>query len=262
MIVHVTSRDGTSIGCMRYGSGRPLVLVHGTSGDHTRWAPLLSTLEQQFTVYACDRRGRGLSGDGADYSLEREAEDIVAVVEGIGGSVDLLGHSHGAIVALEAARRTTHIRHLVLYEPPIVTSEQFVPREFVASLQSLLAAGRREDLVIEFLEKGPRMPADQLARMRAMPAWQGRVAAAHTIPREIVATSDYRFDQDAMSTMRTPTLLLAGGASPPPFRAAIDALHRALGASRVVVMPGQQHVAMDTAPELFLRELLAFLTPG
>src|SRR5439155_9508962 len=94
------SKDGTRIACFTSGAGTPLVLVHGTTADHSRWAPVLAALEARFTVYACDRRGRGESGDAEDYAIEREFDDVTAVIDGIGGPVDVLGHSYGAICAL------------------------------------------------------------------------------------------------------------------------------------------------------------------
>src|SRR3712207_8086243 len=99
----VTSVDGTSIAYWRSGEGPPLVLVHGTAADHSRWAPVLPAFEQRFTVYAIDRRGRGGSGDSGDYAIEREFEDVAEVVDSLGESVNLLGHSYGALCALEAA---------------------------------------------------------------------------------------------------------------------------------------------------------------
>ena len=98
----VTSADGTSIAYERGGRGPPLVLVHGTTADHTRWDPLRPDFEEHFTVYAIDRRGRGGSGDAAHYELEREFEDVATVVESIDEPVNLLGHSHGALCSLEA----------------------------------------------------------------------------------------------------------------------------------------------------------------
>src|SRR5918994_4256030 len=99
----VTSLDGTPIAYWRSGEGPPLVLVHGTSADHSRWAPVLPAFEERFTVYAVDRRGRGESGDSEDYSIEREFEDVAAVVDSIEAPVNLLGHSYGAVCSLEAA---------------------------------------------------------------------------------------------------------------------------------------------------------------
>ena len=113
---HVVSRDGTSIAVWQSGEGPPLVLIHGAAADHSRWAPVLPALEQRFTVFAVDRRGRGRSGDANDYALEREFDDVVAVVESAGEAVNVLGHSYGGICALEAALLTDRIRKLVLYE--------------------------------------------------------------------------------------------------------------------------------------------------
>jgi pimeloyl-ACP methyl ester carboxylesterase len=108
----VTSRDGTPIAYERGGEGPPLVLVHGTTSDHLTWEPVLPELQKHFTVYAIDRRGRGESGNGggAGYDIEREFEDVVAVIDSIDGPADLFGHSYGAICALEAALRSGQVR--------------------------------------------------------------------------------------------------------------------------------------------------------
>src|SRR3712207_1323335 len=115
----VTSKDGTPIAYRRSGEGPPLVLVHGTAADHSRWRPVLPAFEQSFTVYAIDRRGRGGSGDSDDYAIEREFEDVAAVVDSFGEPANLLAHSYGALCALEAALLTTNVRKLVLYDPGI-----------------------------------------------------------------------------------------------------------------------------------------------
>jgi pimeloyl-ACP methyl ester carboxylesterase len=114
MIEQVVSRDGTPIAVWRSGAGPPLLLVHGTTADHTRWAPVLPALEERFTVLAMDRRGRGKSEDADDYAFEREFEDVAAVIESAPGRVDVLGHSHGGVCALEAALLTERVRKLVL----------------------------------------------------------------------------------------------------------------------------------------------------
>lgn len=242
------------------GSGPPLVLVHGTTADHTRWAPIVPALSAHFTVHAIDRRGRGGSSDEDGHSLAAEAADVAAVVDGIGGRVDLLGHSFGALCSLEASLRTPNLRRLVLYEPPIPTGTPFYDAATLAGLEALLATGDRERVVATFLGEVARVPAAQVDVMRAQPAWAARVAAAHTIPREIAAATGYVFEAARFAAMRTPTLLLLGGDSPKPlFGAAIDLLAGALPDARKVVLPGQTHVAIDTAPALFAREVLAFL---
>jgi pimeloyl-ACP methyl ester carboxylesterase len=253
----VVSSDGTPIAVWRSGDGPPLVLVHGAAADHTRWRPVLPALEERFTVLAMDRRGRGASGDAGAYALEREVEDVLAVVAHAGDDVSLLGHSHGAVCALEAARLTDRLRALVLYEPPL----GFVrwPEDVVGRLEQLLAAGRREELLAAFLAEVAGLPQDQIALMRALPAWQGRLAAAHTIPREEVVNREYVFARERFRAVAAPTLLLSGGDSPRGFRVAADATAAAVADGRVVVMPGQRHAAMDTATTLFTTEVLSFL---
>lgn len=141
----VKSKDGTLIAYERSGTGPALVLVHGTSADHTRWAPVLPMLEQNFTVYALDRRGRDQSGDSAVYSIELEYEDIAAVVSSIREPVNLLGHSYGALICLEAALRITNLNKLILYEPSFYLDEPLYPPDLKVRIQSLLDLGNREE---------------------------------------------------------------------------------------------------------------------
>ena len=255
----ITSTDGKMIAYERSGTGPPLVLVHGTTADHTRWAPVLPAFEQYFTVYAVDRRGRGGSGDAEPYVIEREFEDLVALVNSIEEPVFLLGHSYGALCSLEAARCTAHLRKLVLYEPPIPTGIEIYPSEIVTRIQALLDAGDREAAVTTFLRDIARVPPHEMEILRSAPNWPARIAAAHTIPREMRGSNEYIFAPARFRSLPTPTLLLLGGDSPPFFKAAIEAVRAALPESRVVVMPGQQHTAMNTAPELFIREVFQFL---
>lgn len=256
----VYSADGTPIAYSRSGAGPPLVLVHGATADHTRWQPVLPLLEPYYTVYAVDRRGRGSSGDNEPYAIEREFEDVAAVVDAIGEPVDLLGHSFGAFCALEAALLTRNIRKLILYEPPQPGVEGTLPPETAKRMQALLDAGDRDGVIAAFLQDVAGMPPEQVEMMRSLPAWHGRTAAAHTILRESRAIEAYgRFDAGRYSTINTPTLLLLGGDSPSIYRDSIDALHAALPNNRLVILPGQQHVAMNTAPDLFVREVLTFL---
>lgn len=256
----VVAPDGTSLAVFVSGSGPPLVLVHGTSADHARWAPVLPSLQRRFTVYAMDRRGRGGSGDRTPYEIQREFDDVAAVVDAIGGPVILLGHSYGAVCALEASTRTTSVDRLILYEPPIPTGIAMYPPELVDELERLLAEGRGEDVLVSFFRQVVRMPPEELEMLRGLPNWPARVAAARTIPREMRLDETYAFDPARFRDMRAPTLLLLGGDSPPLFQRAIATVHAALPASRIEVLPGQQHTAINTAPELFVDAVVSFLT--
>jgi pimeloyl-ACP methyl ester carboxylesterase len=215
-------------------------------------------LDQTFTVYAIDRRGRGGSGDSAAYSLEREYDDIAAVVASIKEPVNLLGHSYGALICLEAALRVPNLNRLVLYEPAIPVGMPIYPPGARARIQALLDAGDREGVLLAFYRDVVEIPEDQIAVLRKDPSWAARVAAAHTIPREF-ADEGYIFEPSRFKRLDAPTLLLQGENSPDYLKAATEAVHAALPSSRIVVMPGQQHIAISTAPELFARLVTEFL---
>ena len=216
-----------------------------------------AALDERFSVFAIDRRGRGGSGDANDYALEREFDDVVAVVESAGEGVNVLGHSYGGICALEAALLTDRIRKLVLYEPPMGFLAS--PPHVVDQLQALLGAGRRDELLAFFMQEVADLPPDQVELMRSLPAWEARLDAADTIPREERASREYVFEPDRFRDLDVPTMFLQGGDSPDPFKAAGEALRAALPDCRVVVMPGQRHAAMDTGTDLFTAEVLRFL---
>jgi pimeloyl-ACP methyl ester carboxylesterase len=256
----ITSADGTTIGYEATGSGPPLLLVHGTTADHTRWAGILPQLQQHFTVHAMDRRGRGASTDDSDsYDIVREAEDVAAVVDAIGQPVDVVGHSYGAVCSLEAAVLTDGIRKLVLYEPPIPTGIPMYPPGLPDRMQALIDDGELEGALELFFREVVRMPDHELVEYRELPVWKQRIQLAPTIPREMAIDRSYSFDPKKFADLGVSVLLMLGGDSPPIFPAAIEAADAALPDSRVVVLPGQQHIAMDTNPELFLSEVRDFL---
>jgi pimeloyl-ACP methyl ester carboxylesterase len=253
----VVSSDGTSIACHRSGDGPPLVLVHGTAADHSRWAPVLPAFERHFTVLAVDRRGRGASGDAPTYAAEREFEDIAGVVDRAGAETTVLGHSYGAMCALEAAALTGNVHRLVLYEPPLGTVA--APPEVVARLETFLEAGEHDELLAYFMAAVAGVSSEQIELMRALPAWQARLAVTPTIPRELRAEGAYSFDAARFRGVRAPTLLLLGENSPEPFAAAAEMVEAAVPECRVIMMAGQGHVAMDTGTRLFTTEVLRFL---
>ena len=255
----VTSKDGTRIGWARSGDGPPLVLIHAGMADRTRWKPVLPALDERFTVYAVDRRGRGASGDAADYAIEREYEDVAAVVDVIDAPVNLLGHSYGGRCALGAALLTKNIRTLILYEPFAVSLMRYPPG-LVERLQGYLEAGDRESLLTTIMREVVKMPSEEIKILRSAPAWPGRIKAAHTILREIQAAYDQKFEPEPYENFTTPTLLLLGSESPDVFRTSMAMLRSALPNSQIAVLPGQRHAAMDTGPEIFTREVIRFVT--
>jgi pimeloyl-ACP methyl ester carboxylesterase len=256
---HVTSTDGTPIAYWRSGEGPPLVLVHGTSADHTRWAGVLPLFEAHATVYAVDRRGRGQSGDAEPYAFEQEFEDIAAVVDAVasaeGRPVNLLGHSSGALFAVEAARLTEHMARLMLYEPGFPEPDD--PKRIRPRAEALLAEGKREEMLELFFREVVQVSEEELELLKSRPSWAGRVAAAHTIVREEYAP--YRFDPSRIGAVDVPTLMLLGGDTPEFITEMSGAVARALPHVTTVVMPGQQHIAMDTGPELLAGAVLEFM---
>jgi pimeloyl-ACP methyl ester carboxylesterase len=264
-VTRVVSRDSTAIAYWTSGVGSPLVLVHGTTADHTRWRPLLPYLEPHATVHAMDRRGRGASGDAPDYQVTREFEDVAAVVDAVaeatGSPVDVLGHSFGGLCAFGAAALTANMRRLVLYEgwPSPNPDQLALPPGVEARLDGLLAAGNREAALETFFREVVGMPEEEFAVYRALPAWQARLAAAHTITREPRGEQAARFDPEQAARITVPVLLLAGGDSPEFLKAGIDTLAAALPDARIVVIEGQQHIAIDLVPAVFADHVLAFL---
>lgn len=254
----VISRDGTPIAFWRSGSGPALLLVHGTTADHTRWAPVLPLLEPYFTVFAVDRRGRGGSGDTLPYDMMREFEDVAAVADAIGRPVFVVGHSYGAICSLEASLLTRNVSRLILYEPPVGVSMS--APDVPDRMQPLIDAGELEPALELFFREVVRVPDDELNALRQRPMWQGRIKLAPTIPRELALDHSYRFDAGRFASLQTPTLLLLGGDSPEVFRRAVERIAAALPDSQVVVLPGQRHAAMDTDPAGFVRAVRRFLS--
>ena len=264
-MTRVESRDGTEIAVWTSGHGPPLVLVHGAVADHTRWRPVLPHLEPHVSVHAMDRRGRGASGDAPGYAIEREFEDVAAVVDAVadasGFAADLYGHSFGGLCAFGGATLTAGIGRLVLYEgwPPADARARELPPGVGGRLDALLAEGNRDGVVETVFREVVLMPEAEITALRAQPAWPARVAAAPTIVRELRAIPQVPFDPGQAARIAVPTLLLTGSDSDDPFAADLATVAAALPDARIGVLDGQRHVADILAPELFARRLLAFL---
>jgi pimeloyl-ACP methyl ester carboxylesterase len=261
----IKSYDGTQIAYHCSGAGSPLILIPGAGAANPVAWPVVSELEGHFTVFAVDRRGHGESEDSPTYAIEREFEDIAAVLDSIGEPADLLGHSFGGLCALEAALLTRNIRKLILYEPLLIPlpGKPVYPEGFIDRLEGLLDAGDREGVVAAHYLENVGMTPGEFEQMKSSPAWPARLATANTLPRELRADDRYRFDAQRFKDLHTPTLLLGGGDSPDFIKEGTEVVATALPNSRIAVMPGQGHIAMYTVPDIFLQEVLTFLNgPG
>jgi pimeloyl-ACP methyl ester carboxylesterase len=265
----IRAPDGTRIAVFRSGAaaGPPLILVHGTTADHTTFRVLGPRLADTFALFAVDRRGRGASGDTLPYAIEREFEDVAAVAEAVAGrsgvaAVDVFGHSYGGRCALGAALRTPAVRRVICYEgAPTPPGVSYHPAGLDEELAALLATGAFETLLATFMRRVVGMSDDDLARFRADPVWPLRVAAAPTIVRELAAERDPAASLAALGEVRQPVLQILGGASLPAFREATDALDARLDDGRVVEIPGAKHAAHHTHVDAVVGAVRDFLQP-
>jgi len=262
----VTSPDGTPIAVFASGHGPPLVLIHGAAADHTTFRVVGPMLERTFTVHAMDRRGRGSSGDGAAYAVEREFEDVAAVAEAIaaesesGAPVPVVGHSFGGRTALGAALRTPSIGSVVCYEgAPSAPGRTYQPPGAEDRVRDRLEAGDRDGALATFMTEIAGLSRDDLARYREDPIWPRRVAAAHTVLRELHAEADPAASLEALGRVTQPVLQILGGASIAEFRDATHALAEHLADGHLDVIDGARHSAHHTHPDAFVAAIEAFL---
>ncbi len=253
------SADGTRIGFRRLGHGPAVVFVHGSVSTHTDWMLVARLVADRFTCFVMDRRGRAKSGEGIrPYSIEREYEDIEAVLAVAGPSAALAAHSYGAICALGVAMRHP-VSRLVLYEPPLpvgglIAGENLPP--YVAAIE--------EDDLDRALDWGlarfPRMPAKAIAALRVSKAWPRLRVLAKSWIRELIEMDAHSPDVEPYRALACPSLLLAGSLSPEhPMLDAARALAGVLPGVRFEWLPGQGHGAMRAAPEMVARLIGEFL---
>ncbi|MCQ6561811.1 alpha/beta fold hydrolase [Paenibacillus mendelii] len=251
----VYSNDSTAIAYDKAGSGLPLILVDGALCSRTNGpnGPLAALLQQHFTVFTYDRRGRGDSGDMKPYDIEREVEDIAALIEEAGGSAFVYGISSGAALALEAANRLSSIKKLALYEAPFVVdnSRTPVPEDYMEQMEGLLTSGRRSAAVKHFMRKGVGLPAPIVAIMPLMPAWSKLKAVAHTLPYDTLLTLDHQrgsaLTLNRWSSITVPTLVAVGGKSPAWMRNAMQSLADVLPSAKLETLEGQTHIVKPAA---------------
>ena len=258
----VTSKDGTRIAFDRSGDGPALILVGGALSDRSAWAPLAKLLAPRFTVFSYDRRGRGDSGDTPPYSVEREIEDLEALIDEAGGAAFVHGQSSGAVLSLEAtARLPAKVQKLSLYEPPFIIDDSRPPppENYVGHINELIAANRRGDAVEFWMTDVVLAPAEAVAEMRSAPTWPALEAVAHTLPYDIAVLGDNMagdpLPTDRWAAVTAPTLVMDGGASPEWIRNSARALAEVLPNAQHRTLEGQTH---NAAPEVLAPEMERF----
>jgi pimeloyl-ACP methyl ester carboxylesterase len=243
----VTSSDGTTIAFDRSGEGPAVILVCGGSTDRSANAPLAALLAEHFTVFNYDRRGRGDSGETAPYAVEREVEDLEALISEAGGSAFVYGTSSGAALALEAAASGLPITKLALWEPPFfLEGRPRPPADTATTFTELVSEGRRGDAVEYFMAKGVGLPPEFVAYARTQPFWASQEALAHTLAYDATIMGDYSLPTGRAAAVTVPTLVIDGGASFGFMGESADALADALPDGRRRTLDGQEH---NVAPE-------------
>jgi pimeloyl-ACP methyl ester carboxylesterase len=261
----VASRDGTTIAFEQSGTGPPLILVAAALSDRKDARKLAALLAPHYTVVNYDRRGRGASGDTSPYAVERECEDIEALVKECGGTAFLFGSSSGSVLALEAAARGIGVEKVAVFEPPFVVDERDrrPPADLADHVGRLIAADRRAEAVTYFMTEGIGMPAAFVWAMRLMPrTWSSMKAMAPTIPYDVEIMGDTQWGHPLPAqrwhSVLAPTLVLSGGKSPEGLRRAAAALAGVLPDSEHRILDGVSHAALVTAPKKLVPVLRAF----
>jgi len=265
-LAHVVSKDGTRIGYTRTGNGPAVVLVDGALSyrGSSLNDGLARALAPEFTVYTYDRRGRGESGDTRPFAVERELEDLGAIVAAAGGRARLYGISSGGALVLEAGARLAGIEEVAVYELPLVVDgeRQPVPPDAAAHTRELLAAGRRAEAVSYFMRDGSNLPGWIVAIMHLMPAWGRLKAVAHTLPYDLELMDGLQAGKPLPRgrwDLQVPALVMGGGKSPAWLRNGTRALADNLGAEHRT-LEGQRHIVKAEAVAPAVSEF--FSRPG
>ncbi len=255
---HVRSRDGTTIAYDRLGAGPPVILVDGAFcsrafGPMPKLAPLLAP---NFTVFMYDRRGRGESGDTAPYAVEREIDDLDALIREAGGSAFVYAISSGAALALEATASGLKVENLALYEPPFMvgTPAHRPPTDHHAQLVRLIAEGRRGDAVRFYMKDIIGMPGWLVTVFRFLPMWSKLKAIAPTLAYDSAIMGDFALPARRAASLSVPTLVISGDKSFPVLREAAQELANVIPGARLRTLPGQTHNVAATALAPVLKE--------
>ena len=257
---NVISKDGTRIAFEKTGQGPAVILVDGAMGyrEYFGGRPLAAELSKEFTVYTYDRRGRGESTDTQPYAVEREIEDIEALIDEAGGSVYLYGFSSGTVLALKAAGKlgANKVVKLALYGPPLNSDDDKAKQDFAQyakRMAELLEANKRGDAVAFFL--ADMMPAEMIEGMRQSPEWPVMEAVAPTIAYDNAVMGDGSLPVEDTKAATMPALVLDADESPSFIHEAADALAKAMPKTQRKTLEGQMHLAL---PEALAPVLAAF----
>jgi pimeloyl-ACP methyl ester carboxylesterase len=255
----VNSADGTPIVFDQDGQGLPIIMVVGAFNTRDTAAPLAAVLKDRFTTINYDRRGRGDSGDTQPYAVEREIEDIGALIAHVGGGAAVFGYSSGATLALKAAAHGLSISKLVLYDAPFVVDETYppLPADFAEQLAGLISAGRRGDAVELYQRVAVGIPEPVIAQMRHAPFRPALEAMAQSLVYDAIVVGDRALPTDLVSSVTTPTLVIDGEESPPIMHGAARELAATMPNATRRTLAGQGH---DIAPEPTAAVIAEFLT--
>lgn len=258
---HVTSRDGTQIAYQRLGDGPSVIIIGGALSDHAGGQALAEQLADELTAIVYDRRSRRHSGDnspGTDGAVDREVEDLAALVEMAGGRVMLIGGSSGGVLALAAAEHGLPVERLVLFEPPFAT-ESFppvAPPDMPEQLTTLLDRGPAGDVVELFLTRAVGLPSATVEQMKGSPAWAPLQELAPSTVYDAMLTRTFPYP-DAFATVTVPTLVLTGQSTFPLLVASAEELARVLPNAEYRTITGSDHTLDPAAAAAAIRAFVA-----
>jgi len=240
-----TSKDGTILAYDVYGTGKPLIYITGAS-CFRNFKPIVDDAKlfaNEFRVYNYDRRGRGDSGDTPPYAMEREIEDIEAIIDAAGGKAFLFGHSSGGVLALEAASKLgTKVEKIVIYDPPYVHTEieKAKYQTLADTVSSLLAKGENKRAMKVFLS-GIGMPKLFVWLLPIFPGWKTMHSLAPTLTYDIELTKDFP-PLDRFKHIETPVIVLVGEKSPESMHAIGSQIAAAIPHAVFEKIVGQDHM--------------------
>lgn len=256
---NITSRDGTSLAYESAGRGSTIVLVSGAMSTGATVAPLAAPLSERFRVVVYDRRGRGASGDTAPYAVEREVEDLAALIEAVGGEAALYGVSSGGALALRAAASGLPVHHVAVYETPYAMSDEDLAERarYTERLTAALAEGRRGDAVELFLRL-TGLDEGVIQGARQSPMWAGMESMAPSLAHDDAVMGDGGVPREMLPSIRVPVLSIAGDASPAWMREAARAIAGSVPRGTYRTLEGQTHMVEPDVLAPVLAEFFAW----